>query len=46
MSMRELIKEIPKWFLVLWIAGLVTSLTLVGVVIWGIIRLVGHFTGA
>jgi hypothetical protein len=33
-------------FLALWLVGVTLSLTLTGVIIWGIYRLVMHFTGA
>lgn len=33
-----------KWMITLWVLGAVVSLTLTGVIIWGIIQLVKHFT--
>lgn len=40
--------KVAKWggvgFLLVWLFGIALSLTLTGVIIWAIIRLVQHFT--
>jgi hypothetical protein len=35
----------PRWFIALWLFGVLCSLTLFVVVIWGVITLINHFTG-
>lgn len=36
--------RIPRFFIAIWIVAGLASLTLVGVIVWAIIAIVGHFT--
>lgn len=42
---KELSRSVPTTFKVIWVGGALVSLSLTGVCVWAVIKLVTHFTG-